>query len=59
MKLYKSQCQFKTSLIQAIMLLCIVAINVIDVVSAGLQHAILLTCNSPNKSFQLQQCTQK
>ena len=34
--------------------MCIVAINVTDVVNAGLQHAIVLSCNSPNKSIQKQ-----
>ena len=34
--------------------MCVVAINVTDVVNAGLQHAIVLRCNHPNKSCQLQ-----
>ena len=31
-----------------------VAINVTDVVNAGLQHTIVPSCNSPNKSSQLE-----
>ena len=39
--------------------MCVDAINVTDVVNVVLQHAIVLTCNSPYKSGELQWCIQK
>ena len=57
-QLYKSQCQFVTHFIQAIML-CVDAINVMDVVNVVLYNAIALSCNSPQKGGELQQFIQK